>query len=567
MAIFLVNRPERPPSPRVPVSLAYAAVTQATEAGEMTQRILFEFDALDKYSRDILAKHAKKRTQSYLQSLHSLPIPLTFDSELDSDQGTEGKRASSKLPLETEIPTALCPRNNFFTDYAKPVIRPFTADCSLKGGGICPESENSVPGGKRSNPWTSRCLICFSQIASASGQYNTAVDRVSLSFDDELTRPDVKVITAREKTRGAHIQTLMDTKLGTYQREKTFVIVSTLSDLQKHVPAKQIYFSSSQWPANGMRSTMGTPLPSPNNTNYNMDLTHNRKIKSPSSAFKSKPKKRSLSANVKFNIQFLSADGTKHKAGLVREEETSTDRQIPFRELKKTLPESKPRPKLVSAGEETTETGRVGTIINGVNPKKTADNDPGSHSKPQQAAKPPGSSSGRPPLPRPSSVAEIQRWRYLTISKPLSSPGHHQDSSAVGSLDPVMAPHFVKDTPRSGRGSQDSSETLSARPVILETRRGRQSSIPAEIHPQGMGTRNHQTKEDLREDNGTVQAGNGSSPTKNVSWSLTVLQNLDMESPGRESNREQEKKSPASTVHHVTIPVISIPTAQTDTSE
>lgn len=360
-------------------------------------------------------------------------------------------------------------------------------------------------------------------------------------------------------------QTAIDTKPDTYQKENTFVSFSTLSDLQKHVPAKQIHFSSSQWPADSVRPTTGTGLVTQNHTNYAKDLMNNRQTKSPSSTLKNKTVKRSLSANVKLNIKFLSADGTKQKAELLREQKEPTDRHFRYREVKKIWQESKPSPTPGLAWEERAQ---LGTVINGVNPKKTVDYDPGSHSRPQQASKSSGSSSARPSMPRPTSVVEMQRWSYITISKPLSPPELQQGSSEVGSLFPAVASHLVKDSPRSGRRRENSPNTLSTRSLVLEARKGRQSSLPVEIHPQGVEIQTQQAEEITsscpRRDNGTQQGDH----FINSSRSSPLPGKPEMESPVHEFSRKQSKKSAIFTAHHHTpIPVISIPTAQTDTSE
>ncbi|XP_073447588.1 uncharacterized protein [Aquarana catesbeiana] len=587
----------------------------------MTQRILLGFDALDKYSRDILAKHAKKQTLSCLQGLRSLQIPLTFDFGLEGDQDADRESARSKPPLEIKMPAALSPRDKIVPDYAQPVIQPFaaSADRSLQRGCVPTTERKSkkiektrcVSATRRRN-WQSEvdsvpklgtlCLednlpilalqdVSFVSPRSPppvvrpdmhfnvgstgntmertcdSRQYNTNVDRVSLSIDDELIKSDVKVITPREKTRGAHIETAVDTKPDTYQKENMCVFFSTLSDLKKHVPAKQIHFSSSQWPADSVRPTTGTSLVTQNNTNYAKDLMNYRQTKSPSSTLKNKTIKRSLSANAKLNIQFLSADGTKQKAELLREEKEPTDRQFRYREVKKICQESKPCPRPDLAWEERAQLSQLGTVINGVNPKKTVDYDPGSHSRPQQASKSSGSSSARPSVPRPNSVVEMQRWSYITISKPLSPPGHQQGSSEVGSLFPVVASHLVKDSPRSGRRRENSPNTLSTRPLVLEARKVRQSSLPVEIHPQGVEIQTQQAEKTLssspRQDNRTQQGDNFiDSP-----WSSPLLGKPEMKSPVHEFSSKQTKKSGISTAHHTTIPVISIPTAQIDTSE
>ncbi|OCT84813.1 uncharacterized protein LOC108714213 [Xenopus laevis] len=58
----------------------------------MAQRILMQLDALDKYSHDILAKHAKKRSLDYLHMLNSLKTPFLDDFDLNylTDEKTEG---------------------------------------------------------------------------------------------------------------------------------------------------------------------------------------------------------------------------------------------------------------------------------------------------------------------------------------------------------------------------------------------------------------------------------------------------------------------------------------------
>ncbi|XP_066453754.1 uncharacterized protein [Eleutherodactylus coqui] len=76
----------------------------------MAQRILLGFDALDKYSQDILAKHAKKRSLSYLQTIASLRIPLSLDFEAEIDQDPDERTNSGKpssprslrYPINTE---------------------------------------------------------------------------------------------------------------------------------------------------------------------------------------------------------------------------------------------------------------------------------------------------------------------------------------------------------------------------------------------------------------------------------------------------------------------------------
>ncbi|XP_077306645.1 uncharacterized protein LOC143926616 isoform X2 [Lithobates pipiens] len=582
----------------------------------MTQRILLGFDALDKYSRDVLAKHAKKQTQSNLKGLHSLQIPLTFDFRLEGDQDADRESARSKPPLEIKTPAGLSPRNKIVPDYAQQVIQPFaaTAGCSLRKERKSKKIEKArCVSATRRWDWQSEvdsvpkldtlCLednlpiLALQDVSfvsprspspvvrpdmhfnvgstgntmelicdSSNRQYNTNVDRVSLSIDDELIKSDVRVITPREKTHGAHIETATDTKPDTYQKDM-FVFFSTLSDFQKHVPAKQIHFSSSQWPADSVRPTTGTSLVTQNKTKYAKDLMNYRQTKSPSSTSKNKTIKRSLSANVKLNIQFLSADGTKQKAELLREEKEPTDRQSRYREVKKIWQESKPCPKPGLAWEERAQLSQLGTVINGVNPKKTVDYDPGSHSRPQQASKSSGSSSARPFMPRPNSLVEMQRWTYITISKPLSPPGDQQGSSEVGSLFPVVASNLVKDSPRSGRRRENSPNTLSLRPLVLEARKVRQSSLPVEIRPRGVEIQTQQAEKTLssspRQDNTTQQGEN----IINSPWSSPLLGKPEMKSPVHEFSSKQTKTSGISTAHHTTIPIISIPTAQTDTSE
>lgn len=322
-----------------------------------------------------------------------------------------------------------------------------------------------------------------------------------------------------------------------------FVFFSTLSDLHKGVAAKPVHFTSSQRPVDSARSTTTTNLVA-QNRKLAKDQTHSTPVKSSSS------KKRSSSANVKLNIQFLSADGTKQKGDLLREEKALPYTTISSRELKKSLEERKPWPKLIPAWEGKAQRGQVGTVINGMNPMKMADNERGSHRWPQQAFKACGPSGGRPPMGRPSSVAEIQRWRYVAISKPLSPPGHHQRSSQVGSV----VPHLIKDTPRSERRSPSKTfTTLTSRPVIFEARRERQSTIPAEMPNPDPGGDKGTRWENVR--------------SPNVSWSSPILENPKRRSWGHECDEGQAKTSPILTTHHSTIPIISIPTAQTDTCE
>ncbi|XP_053326322.1 uncharacterized protein LOC128500975 [Spea bombifrons] len=51
----------------------------------MAHRILMEFQALEKYSQELLRKHAKKRDASRMQIMRSLKIPLAFDFESDDE--------------------------------------------------------------------------------------------------------------------------------------------------------------------------------------------------------------------------------------------------------------------------------------------------------------------------------------------------------------------------------------------------------------------------------------------------------------------------------------------------
>ncbi|XP_068095370.1 uncharacterized protein C1orf141 homolog [Hyperolius riggenbachi] len=606
----------------------------------MAQRILGEFDALDKYSQDLLAKHVKKQSMSYLHGLGSLSIPLTFDFELEDEQNRARKLDSIKLPLETQSSSELSQRRVIINDYAKPVVRPFTATsrCTFKEDGaraserrpkkaeklrcasatrrrswqrevdsvpnlgiMCQEDahppilgfgnvtflspRSPVPAenmddplwdihkGNERSPLQDECTGKSSDSTAhdthRTRQNVTNTNLISLSIEDELKKPDVKVISIRDKTRGkTHPQPERSAKPFPYHHENKFVLLKALPSVQKIATAKRMHFPSSQSPLNRGRCRTGTKPVQQSHTENTDNLINDRTMASSSLAVQNKTHKRSLSAHVKFRMQFLSADGTKQKVEVGKEEEFPTDKLIGVGDLRMAgLQEKKPRPKSVPVREMKAESLHVGPIINGVNPKNLdQETDPGSRSRAMLVSKPYGAISAREPTSRPGSVAETPRWSYITISKPLSPPGNLFSSLQMVSLvsDPPL--NLLRDTARpiSSRGRHNSPETLTTRSIILENRQAKQSSVPAEKDTELTEVLAEKPGEGHGEDIEKV-AGEMSPDNAGTSWTFPVYGHP--EGSVTAASEELAQKSPQFTTHHVTIPVISIPTAQSDLSE
>ncbi|XP_069498046.1 uncharacterized protein C1orf141 homolog [Ambystoma mexicanum] len=110
----------------------------------MTQRLLAEFDILDKYSQTVLNKHAEEKYLGNIQLRNNLNTPLTYDFDLDSNQPSISRTQLSKTKslfetvhygqnVSTMDTRSLCgpltPRTASPRDILsyKPVIRPFSA--------------------------------------------------------------------------------------------------------------------------------------------------------------------------------------------------------------------------------------------------------------------------------------------------------------------------------------------------------------------------------------------------------------------------------------------------------
>ncbi|XP_063795207.1 uncharacterized protein C1orf141 homolog isoform X2 [Pseudophryne corroboree] len=597
----------------------------------MAQRLLSGFHALDKYSQDVLAKHAKKRHLSYLQRIQSLNVPLSFDFEPETRQGSAGKR------WERKRNSHLSSRSPSHNAGGQSGTRPSTAagcravpDCEEKERepteGVKPRCESA----RQRRPWRSEvecipgldtlcqeertgplCSVLRTPCSHSRSSLLSPIDQldhsmgtvnshqptrqddiradgtmtsnkskrgsditddknpsrekiqkaavVSLTIEEEMKKSDVRVITVAQKTEAEGPGRVSDTQPTMYNNyhHNKFVVFNTPSGLHR--------------PAGNKRQQRGTGSMLPNNTDY---IRHAIKTTPPilhtGSLKKNKANNVLLSDNAKVIIHFLSADGTKQKVDFATEGKVPKEEQLKNQGNGKTsLQELQPTLRAALTGDTMDAPRHVGLIINGMNPKTAADHEQSTHS-----SSPPASRSFCPSSPRaPSSQSlrlnsggEIQKWSYISISKPLSLPDS-QLSSLQSNNSALITGDIMEDKvrPTSGVVHRRCPGPLSTKPLALESRKGRQGSVPAEISSLGADFGGQTTMGSTGEETGKG-GGEIVVALDGIRSPSAVTEPPNTKSPKNGFGEQERKLSPTS-AHLTAIPVISIPTAPIDISE
>ncbi|XP_075040107.1 uncharacterized protein LOC142100001 [Mixophyes fleayi] len=394
--------------------------------------------------------------------------------------------------------------------------------------------------------------------------------KVSLSIEDEMKKSDVKIITVKQKTVGARVERVNgETHPDSYRIHDKFIFFNTLSDLQRNLTTNSNFYSTCQGPAGNTRIGTGTSSILQNNMGCNKHtIKTNKSILQTATLKRNNADKGLLSDKVV--IHFLSADGTKQKVDFAKHGNISKEEQI--KSNRKTyLQEAKPILQSLPTREMKDEPGHVGPIINGMNPKEAVDINPSTRSRSHQASRSFCPSSVRATSSRSlrlNSVGEMPKWSYISISKQLSSPDNELSILQSNNSDSITS-DVTMDIVRPDLGTEhdiNCSVPLKTRPVVLENRKERRGSVPAEVNALGTGFEDQSTTGCSGEETET-ESGEILELGSVRSSSPSVIELSGMKSAKNDSNEEQLKKASPTQVYVVTMPVISIPTAPIDTSE
>ncbi|XP_056388780.1 uncharacterized protein LOC130283387 [Hyla sarda] len=588
--------------------------------GEMAQRILLEFDALDKYSRDVLAKHAKQRSLSYLQRIPSLRIPLSLDFETEIDQYPEERTSSrrtstprsSRYPLNADLGKTVHLRPftasgyNIYQDfnreerepkkltkprcvsadrrrswrsevqsipdldtlchweYTGPVLSSLGAPFTLSPREMVQDSsraaEKSEEPPSGDDPGAEALLPGTAQSATdhrhPSRENRQKADTVSLCLEDELKKSNAKIISVRQKTIRGHIQNVSETHPIIYHNH-----IASLSDFQRSLSTRPYYFLSSQRPM-GKSCSPGGPLLQDNKDST--DPLKNRQLGLQAAMIKKKKaNKKSSSDNMKVILHYLSADGTKQRVEMAKDGNVAKQKQVNSSANKKTFLQDGKTIQTSQSKEKDEEHG-VGPVINGLNPMTAMVPVPSLHARSHQTQRlfcPSSARTSSSSIPRPNSVQETNNWSYISISKPLSPPEGPTEPLQNKTSSPDLVKAMVMSTP------EMRPTTFTTKSIILENRTGRPGSSSVELNPMGTHLASERSIEGYQEETKMEGGGFVESTVEKDHIRSPSTEMVEIINQEKESHEEQIQNTFPFPVQHNTIPVINIPTATTDSAE
>ncbi|XP_040264759.1 uncharacterized protein LOC120979866 [Bufo bufo] len=582
----------------------------------MAQRILLGFDALDKYSQDILAKHAKRRSLSYLQRIPSLRIslPLDFETEIvENDERTNSETPpsprSSRYPNNTELGKTVrllrpftAPGHGIYQDderegrEVKKGARPRCVSADRRRswrsevesimdlGTLChmertgpvlsslgaplvgsprEEMQDSGTTGEKSGPERTSLspdiIGCsraenFTDHSHPSRENTQKAAAVSLCIEDEMKKSDIKIITVRQKTISGHVQTVSETHPIFYNTP-----INNLSDFQRNLMTRPCYFSSSQRPMSQRFSPMGRLLQ--NKMDYVTDCgqlgLQNGILQ------KSKANKPPSSDNIKVILHYLSTDGTKQRVEMGKDGDTAKNKQVNSPGNRKNFIQEA---KSIHVPPTNEERG-VGPIINGMNPVIAVEHGPSLHGRSRHVSRsfcPSSARTSSSSVPRSDSVREMQNWSYISISKPLSPPEGAPELLQKTTLSTTASPDLVKDL--SMATFRVKPVMFTAKSVVLESRKRRPVSSPVGVNPIEARLGGELSIEGSHEVS-KMDSGGTVESSSEIGQNPPVTEPVGVSSCKNESNEEQVQKSLSISVHLSASPVISIPTGTIESAE
>ncbi|XP_075471987.1 uncharacterized protein LOC142503529 isoform X2 [Ascaphus truei] len=479
----------------------------------------------------------------------STPIEDSTASDLPTIYDATGKSDTQQLQNETKYGNVRCIKPGYQS----------TRHVVLKGG-LCHQAEQKN---------VSKSKMIKSPVVQK--------EMVSLSIEDEMKKPQVKIITIRPQEITC-VQNVSETHPVLYYSGQKHNILNTWPGLQRDFITNKNYLPS--FPnQTGNPWTLRASSALQRNLDYAKSFLNNKQTASHKAApTRNKKTTRLLSANEKIiNIYFLSADGTKQMVELTKDSTAPTQRNLdPERPGKIPTQEGKPESKSISISQM--KQGDVGPVITGVNPRNEINEETSLYtSNPFSASKSLYLSGTRAKtysqVQRPNSVGEMRKWNYILISKPLTPLGCHLSSSPRNSADPVT--EVSKDT---GRPAVHFNMTgpLTTRPVLCESQEGRRCAfMPAEANSQqtDLGAQNITETQlhgkEIRQENECCEGEHLSSVRETPHMSPIAKDSQEgPKSPSIVTGEEVAIQLLSSVpTYSKVLPVISIPTAQTDVSE
>ncbi|CAN2391589.1 hypothetical protein PRIEUP_LOCUS1629 [Pristimantis euphronides] len=397
----------------------------------------------------------------------------------------------------------------------------------------------------------------ITDLSHPSRENTSKAAAVSLCMEDEMKKPDIKIITVRRKTVSGHVQNVSETHPIIYNHH-----INNLVDFQRNLITRPCYFSSSQRPMSKPFSPVGPRLK--NKMNCATDFLRSRRLGLEDTMLKkSKTNQMSSFDNINVILHYLSVDGAKQRVEMAKDGNISKQKPVNNPENRRTsVQDGKPIP--ISPNSEKDEECSVELAVNGINPKIGMDHAPSHHERSHHASRFFGPNSTRTsssPIPKPNSVRETHNWSYISISKPLSPP-EDPPEPLQKKLSATTSPDLVKDMVAS-----TPKMMLNMKSGILENRNGKSGSS-VELNPIGTylgcerSTEGFQGKTKMEGD-GSVESANDIGQTHSPPKSEL----LEMISFKKESTEEHFQKYFTIPAQRSTTPVINIPTATVDSAE
>ncbi|KAM4021822.1 uncharacterized protein C1orf141 homolog [Anomaloglossus baeobatrachus] len=584
----------------------------------MAQRILLRFDALDKYSQEVLDKRAKKCSFHYLQRIPPLRIPLALNLEMKNEEDPDDKTDSEKPPSSRSS------RYPIDHDFGKAVyLRPFTAparctsnDYNSEGREMKKSPKPRCISATRRRCWRSEVeslldldtlcrMVHTGPVLSSLGGATLMVsprDAVQESKAKEISdvplcvdeiRPEKtssetsgcsraqdvtdhshpsRVNTQKAAAISLCIEDEMknpDNKILTV-RQKTInarpqnlsethpIIynnhIYNLSDIQRNLIKRSSYVTSSQ---RQMGKTFSPTGASP--------LLRNRHLGLPGGMPKtSKTNKVSSSDNAKVILYYLSGDGTKQRVKMAKDGNVTKQKQINSPETRKNFVQQSKSIYISPTIEPKDEERGVGPVINGMNPITDVDCGLSLHARSHHVSRlicPSSARTSNSQISRPSSVREMNNWSYISITKPLSPPEVPGEplQKTLGSTSPETVKDVVLPTSRM---------MFITKSMILENRNGKSGFSSDEINPVGTYLGRARSTEGTTEENKMEGEGNRELNGETGQIHSPLASELpEITISDTDSNEEQEQKYCVIPVHLNATPIISIPTAPIDSGD